>query len=121
MLDSTDKTFFKNVKDQIIKWLIGLILATIVSGVTFYFTTTATLSAHETKLKTIDDLNNDHSARLTAVEKLVVALATNPELTNVQIANILKTVEDIQQRQIKSDDRLDKLYDEVIKIIRERR
>jgi len=120
MATTEDKTFFKKLEENTVKWVVGFGLTSLTALVTFYFTTTATLQAHE---KT----TTKNTERLDKVEQLLVKIASNPELTSVQIGNIVNTLEDIKERQIKyeenqtkANDRMDKLYDEVIKLLRDR-
>jgi K+/H+ antiporter YhaU regulatory subunit KhtT len=112
--DIQDKpTFFKKIEADIIKWIIGGVVTIILGGVTFYYNTNNTLKAHGSSFEKME-------GRMSNVEKLVNKMASNPELVNAQINAIEKAVEDLKQRQIKSEEnsnvKFDKIYDAIISL-----
>jgi len=109
MLDTAEKKYLDDIKSTLIKWVISLIGTLIIGLIVFYFKVEYGMERHDEKIDLIE-------LRVSGVENKIERISIDPALNTKQIDAIKDMVEDIRERQVRAEERQDKMYDIMIDI-----
>jgi len=106
----TDKlSVWETVEQHIIKWMIGIALASILTAVTFYFNTNYVMGQAV-------DTNLEQSKDIKLIKDDLQKIKTIPVINQQQIQSIKKDVARIEKATDKMNDKIDKMMELLIGI-----
>lgn len=108
-MDNGEKRLLTSVKDNIVKWLVGLALTCLVTAVGFYFNTNYVMAQNTAT-------NIEQTRDIKLIKDEVQKIKTVPVINQQQIKSIKKDVERIEKSTDKMSDKIDKMMELLIKM-----
>jgi len=103
------KTVWENVEQHIIKWMVGIALASILTAVTFYFNTNYVMAQNS-------DTNREQTKDIKVIKEQIQIIKTVPVVNQQQIQSIKKDVARIEKATDKMNDKIDKMMELLVVI-----